>query len=263
MADQSNKTPEAPRSKRHPGRWLAATLLSVVVAGITAFAAGVGSNEANRVTSSPLPALSYSAAEAESECGPGTFVPAAGARRLLQEPRPSQWASVEHEPGAAHFAQDSVQVSIQGESDRTITLTGIKFKVRRARVPQGAVFQGGCAGPTEGRTIEVNLDPSPPRIVATSADPQGMLGAERNGRLVTRPIRFPWAVSLTEPLLLFVIATAKSCYCEWSAQMPWVSGARHGTIAIDHRGRSFVVVGGSGLEEHIFENGAWQTSVSE
>jgi glycosyltransferase involved in cell wall biosynthesis len=40
----------------------------------------------------------------------------------------------------------------------------------------------------------------------------------------TSPITFPWTVSLTDPLLLYVVAIAEFCACKWSAEIPWVSG---------------------------------------
>ena len=87
-----------------------------------------------------------------------------------------------------------------------------------------------------------------------------------NGERITRPIRFPWTVSLTDPLLLDVIATTSSCYCVWSAEIPWVSGAHRGTIRIDNHGDGYRLVGTNGLTSYypdFYGNRGWISSQSE
>ncbi len=78
-----------------------------------------------------------------------------------------------------------------------------------------------------------------------------MIGSELSDRGQPTPIRFPWTVSLTDPLLLFVVAETKSCYCEWSAHIPWVSGSQRGTILVDERGGGFRVVGEGGFDQYL------------
>lgn len=233
------------QKKSHVGRWLGATAVSIVVAGITAFAVGVGSHEADKVESAQA-TISSSDSRLGAECGFGTFVPDPAAKHLLQAPRPKNWSVIENEPGAAGAGIAAAQVSIQGESERTVTLTGIKFNVRRRTLPPGAVLEAPCGGPIEGRAIEANLDTAPPRIIASSSDPQGLLGATAgDGRLVTKPITFPWTVSVTDPLLLYVIGrTSTDCYCTWTAELPWVSGNRYGTISVGNGGRGYIAAGG-------------------
>jgi len=241
---------------RRAGRWLGATLVSVVIAGVTAFAVGVGSKEADKVESGRT--LSYSVTRFGAECGFGTYLPESVAQRVLQKPRPANWGVIEEEPGAAAFSESVAQVSIQGESERTVVLTGVRFKVRRQPRPQGAVFEEPCGGPLAGRALVADLDVSPPRIVASSSDPNGIPGSEENGAPSHAPIRFPWTVSVTDPLLLYVIAKTDSCYCKWTAELPWVSGGRHGSVIVDNGGKEFAVVGGANLTEHLFLNGHWE-----
>lgn len=150
-------------------------------------------------------------------------------------------------------------MSIQGESSRTVTLTGISFSVKRHRRLAGAIFSGQCGGPFVGKALEVDLDLHPPRIVDSVADQQGMLGSRGlHGERLYRQIRFPWTVSVTDPLLLEVIAKTDSCYCEWSAEIPWVSGAQRGTIQVNSAGDPFSVTVGSGLPAYVPVPSGWQ-----
>jgi hypothetical protein len=247
----------ASQKKRRLGRWLGATVISILVAGITAFAVGIGTHEADKVESAQV-IISSSDSRLGAECGFGTYVPEPAAKRLLQAPRPGNWSVVEHEPGAAGFGLVAAQVSIQGESERTVTLTGIKFNVHHSIRPPGAVFEQPCGGPIIGRAIEVNLDTLPPRIIKSSADPNGALGAEQGGRPVTKPVTFPWTVSITDPLLLYIIGATADCYCTWSGELPWVSGEHHGTIMVDNGGKGYTVAGGR-LPGHQYINDRWES----
>jgi hypothetical protein len=167
---------------------------------------------------------------------------------------------IEKRPGSADFSQSVVQVAIQGESERTVTLTGIHFKVHRDMLPGGAVFNEPCGGPTVGRALVADLDVRPPRIVASSSNPEGIPGGIDSTGARIKPITFPWTVSLTDPLLLLVVAATDSCYCTWRAEIPWVSGSRGGTIVVDNKGSDFIVAGGKSLTSHYYLNGEWQAS---
>src|SRR5262249_52118743 len=132
-----------------------------------------------------------------------------------------------------------------------VTLTGIEFHVNRQPIPAGASFAFPCGGPGYGRSIVVDLDREPPRIVRSNEDTHGMLGSELNDRGEPKPIRFPWVVSLTEPLLLYVMATTKSCYCTWSARIPWVSGSQRGAIVLDEGTGGLKVVGEGAFPSYL------------
>jgi hypothetical protein len=228
--------------------WVLAAVASVALAAITAFAGGFGARLADLVASPDPPLLSYSVSQLSGECNGGTFLPRGSMGEILRAGPPSDWSEIEAQPGSAAAGRDPIEVSIQGESTRTVTLTGIAFDVTRRPRPGGATFGGPCGGPVVGRALEVDLDSTPARVVESSAEPNGMLGSQTvDGRPLVRPIRFPWTVSVTDPLLLYVIATTKSCYCTWSAEIPWVSGGKRGTIRIDDAGSGFQVADTEGL----------------
>lgn len=245
------------QKKRHPGRWLGATLVSIVVAGATAFAVGIGSHEADKVESSQT-TLSYSESEPARGCDLGMYLPESSVRSLVAKPPPQSFSVIEHQPGAVAADTGYVQVSIQGESERTAVLTGIRFNVHRAELPAGAAFGQQCGGPIEGRVIEADLDATPPRVTATDSDPNGILGGEQDGHSLSTPITFPWTVSVTDPLLLYVITQAKApCYCTWTAELPWVSGGRRGTIMVNNGGKGYTVAGGA-LTSYSYARGFWE-----
>ena len=78
----------------------------------------------------------------------------------------------------------------------------------------------------------------------------------------TSPITFPWTVSLTDPLLLYVVARANFCDCTWSAEIPWVSGGQSGTIEIDDHGEPFRVIGEEALDGYTIGEDGWRLYIT-
>lgn len=241
--------------------WILAGAGAALLALVTGFSSGVGSKLADAVGSSDddAPLLTYSVIELTGKCTGGTFLPRSQAAEALRQAPPEDWTILDQEPGAAFVNRSSLSLSVQGESARTITLTGIEFDVTRQARPPGAVFGSLCGGPTVGRALEVDLDANPPRVVNSSAEEDGMLESKGpNGERLTRPIRFPWTVSVTDPLLLDIIATTESCYCTWRAEIPWVSGAERGAILIDNDGEGYTVTEAEGVPSYIPSWDGWR-----
>lgn len=236
---------------------IAAALVALAAIVATGFGSGLGSWSAERLAgsldgSSGRP-ISYSVAQLdENPCESGAaFLPDGAAQTVLEQPLPDPWSSLFKFPDAAFADSATVEVSIQGESRRTITLTGIRFDVtkRTEERPAGAVFRGwGCGGGAVARRIDVNLDTNPPSIIRSNASLD---------RLRLRPIRFPWTVSLTDPLLLYVNATTTECFCEWRGEIPWVSGSKRGTLVIDNEGEPFRLTDSSGLPTYAAVDDEW------
>ncbi len=247
------RSDDARTQSRRRRRWLIGVIGSVILAGATAFVTGLGSKVADNVASSSPPLVSSYASEERAGCGPSVFLPLRSVRSALAEP-PSDESLLHMQslPGFAFADQGRVNVSIQGETERPVTLTNIYFHVNRRPRPEGALFYDPCGGPTMGRLIVFDLDREPPRVVESNAlshVPLGSVGAD--GRPLTKPIRFPWTVSLTDPLLLALIGTVKSgCYCTWTAEIPWVSGGQHGKIEVDNGGAGYSVVSSHGLRSY-------------
>jgi hypothetical protein len=203
--------------------------------------------------------ISYSVELLEGKCRGGEFVPRSSLPAVLGSTSSYQWKALERQPGATQARVNPVQVAIQGGSGRTITLTRIEFHVTRRQRPPGAVFQGACGDAYIGRSLEVDLDLHPPRVVDSNATLEGALGArETDGQRPYRPIRFPWTVSVNDPLLLEIIAATDSCDCTWRAEIFWVSGSSRGTIAVDNDGAGYRVVGSEGLASFVPSPSGWR-----
>jgi hypothetical protein len=249
----------AQRKRKKRWGWIVTGTAAVLLAAATAFAGGLGSRLADTVSSGDSPLVSYSTSELSSQCIGGEFLPREALPAALRQEYPPDWDLIERQPGAAQVGRNAIQVSVQGESARTITLTSIEFHVTRDAHPPGATFSEQCGGPFVGRALEVDLDSNPPRIVDSVADKEGMLGSRGlHGERLYRPVRFPWTVSLTDPLLLDVIATTESCYCKWSAAIPWVSGSKQGTISIDNDGDGYRVTDATGAASYVLSPDGWQ-----
>jgi hypothetical protein len=245
-------------SREERKKWFLAGIGTVLLAAFTAIASGLGGKAVEWITTTEPVLLTYSADEQFYECGSMTYLPTAKAVVALRRDWPRDWEAFNTQPGGTLAESDVIQVSIQGESDRKITLTGIAFDVTRRQRRDGAVFSAACGGPLTGRGVRVNLETSPPQVLSSSNSPDGLLPVSGGEGPRASQLSFPWTVSLTDPLLLYVVADARSCDCIWKARIPWVSGAEKGTIEIDNEGRGYRVVGGEGLAAYAPDTGGWR-----
>lgn len=241
-----------------PARWKSARVLTagLLAAMVATIGAGLGSRALGLFDKDPSP-VSYASVEQVHECGTGLFV--SGARAASgQIPMAKDWASFRQANRAAVQSPNDVQVSIQGESSRTITLTRIDVAVERRQRPAGAVFSNPCGDAIRGRHLAVDLDKQPPAVVSSSEDPDATVGdVDSFGRSPSKPLRFPWTVSITDPLLLEVVASTKRCYCVWRAEITWRSGGKSGTIDVDNDGKGYVVVGSEGTKTFLGGGETW------
>ena len=253
MADEPDRaeTTSGPQPRRRPPKFIVAVGSALILAIATAIGTGLGSRFLDLFKQERKP-ISYSAAEQIVQCGTELFVPGERARSLVTGATHTDpdWSAFRRSNQAVVAGQDVVQVSIQGESSRTITLTGITFSVERRPRPGGAIFANPCGGGLTGRSVVADLDRTPAAVVKSVRDPGGTLGAIEAGQRV-EPIRFPWTVSLTDPLLLYVVATTRRCACVWRAEIPWRSGERSGRIRIDNAGKGYEIAGEDGVTKYL------------
>jgi hypothetical protein len=204
----------------------------------------------------PAALISYSVSRLDEDpCnGARAFVPDPAAHAVLAEGVPARWSDLFKHRGAAFVGGSMVEVSIQGESERAITLTGVHFKVRHlGKRPPGVSFGSQCGGGALGRFVVANIDAPHPRLVQS-------VSVFRDSRQIARlrQIRFPWTVSVTDPLLLYVGTVTQRCFCEWRARIPWVSGSRRGVIAIGRPGHGYRVTGYADLPSYYGTEEGWQ-----
>jgi hypothetical protein len=235
-----------------------AAIGAAFVTVLTTIATGLGQKAVDAVTAGdPGPPVSYSVEEQGAECGSITYLPGGKVGSALRLGPPTDWEAFQHQQGAAFASDDLVQVAIQGESGRTVTLTGIRFDVERAKRHDGALFSAPCGGGINARGLVVDVERNPPKVVSSSEELEGSIESGGTPGSPTSPITFPWTVSLTDPLLLYVVATADFCDCKWSATIPWVSGDQRGTIQIDDHGEPFRVIGEEALDAYTLGEDGW------
>lgn len=226
---------------------------ALAVAALTAVGSGLGSAVVDWVDGDEV-LVSASSERQILECGTPIFLrePLAGDLAAGATRPPAHWPTFAGQTGAAVAGNDVVQVSIQGESSRTITLTDIEVETERAARPDGAVFTNPCGDATRGRSVRFDLDRTPPQLVASVTDEQGVLPlADVPGQRPAEPLELPWTVSVTDPLLLKVVATTRTCLCTWRASIAWRSGGESGTIRVDNDGEGYVLAGAAGLPRYV------------
>lgn len=240
--------------RRRPGwkvlAFVASLMAAVLLGAAKVIGADLGSWASDRFGPDEV-LVSSSATEEINECGTQLFLKEATARDVVSGAVPSEpdWNEFYRQKDAVVVGDSTAEVSIQGESPRTVTLTGIEFTVQRRPRPRGAVFALQCGGPGTGRFISVDVDRDPVRRVASSSDPKATVGLANR-----RPIKFPWTVSITDPLLLYITALSERCYCTWRAVIPWKSGGESGQIAVDNDGEGYEVIARSGLRNYALES---------
>jgi hypothetical protein len=100
--------------------------------------------------------------------------------------------------------------------------------------------------------VVADLDREPVVVSGTAEDPKAVLDpvdpVNDAARSTYKPINFPWTVSVTDPLLLKIVAPTERCYCTWRAEVPWSSGEQTGVITVDNDGSGYTVVGSQGTK---------------
>lgn len=236
---------------KRPFNTARAIVMALAVAVVTAIGTGIGTGFLGLFDSDD-PLISAAATEDFLECGTPVFLPAAAAQRQLRDGKaPGDWRTFAGANDGAVADRSVVEVAIQGEGTRVVTLTRLDVTVDRRARPEGAVFTNPCGDAIRGRSLTVDLDRDPPAVVRSVGDPEGVAAAvDAAGRSPFKPLRFPWTVSVSDPLVLRVIAFTERCYCTWRAAITWRSGDKSGRLAIDNGGSGYTVVGAERLRHY-------------
>lgn len=231
----------------------------LAMALLALWGAGCGST-----SGTDAPPFSVAESEVRAECMSGTFVPEQAGVEIAEAAPPRDWRQIEAAPRAMPAERGAVQVTLrpkQGEPEK-VTLTGIEFKVFNLGLrPTGTVFYRPCKRRLAGAAVEADLDGYTHKILSSAQS-----GALRVGFHLPRhssPIHFPWTVSLTKPLHLYLAAQARDIYADWTARIAWTSGSSHGVIQVDNGGRKYRIVDGQGTGWYRpGPDGQWEDSGS-
>jgi hypothetical protein len=126
---------------------------------------------------------------------------------------------------------------------KKVTLTGIKFHVSNLGVrPIGSVLYRPCERRLSGAALETDLDGYVHDISASAKSAVLRVGFHIPAQ--ADPLRFPWTVSLSKPLRLYLAVQARDIYCKWTADIFWTSGSGEGVIHVDNGGKKYLIVDG-------------------
>jgi hypothetical protein len=203
--------------------------------------------------------IKIAALEVPSDCFNGTFVPGQnGLKVAKRESPPGNWRQIESQPGAVPADRAAIKMTIEPrDGQREITITGVSIKRKNGLRPpgQGAVLYHPCSRKLEGTALEFDLDQNP-RLLASQASRDAAVDAPLGLRRPaaespSRPIRFPWTLSLAHPAHLFLIVNADLYYCTWRARVHWRTKSARGTIPVDDGGKPYRVTDTLGVHWYM------------
>jgi hypothetical protein len=232
---------------------------ALTAAGIV-WIVGLGGSGGNR----PAPPFLVAESQVRAECLTGTYIPEEAGVRIAQGTPPRNWRVIEEAPHAIDAERGAVLVTLRPRGEPTrFMVTGVRFHVFDLGLrPIGSVFYRPCDKRPIGPAVEADLDGFEHEI-SSSADRDGTLGVGFHLPHRAHPIRFPWTISLVEPLRLYLVVQARDIYCDWTADISWTSGASHGVIRIDNGGMKYRMVDGQGTGwSKPGPNGRWSSGGS-
>ncbi|WP_157881960.1 hypothetical protein [Streptomyces rubellomurinus] len=133
-----------------------------------------------------------------------------------------------------------IEVTAQTSSYESVLLMGVRVNiVKRGPLPkQGIVLgQGGCGAGQDERPFDVDLDPTPPKVIAV----QG-----------TKPLtQFPFRIEAADPEVFVLNISDTSDECWFTIELDWVKQGEPGTTVVDDRGKPFHVMGAGGRPRYV------------
>jgi hypothetical protein len=222
-----------------------------VASAVAVFLAGCGAGGRSS------PPFAVSEAQVRAECMTGTFVAEEAGPELLERPPPQDWRRIEDLPEAMDAERGAVLVTLRPRGDmKKVTLTGIKFHVSNLGVrPIGSVLYRPCKKRLNGAALEADLDGFTHEVSASAESAALRVGFHLPRQ--ANAIRFPWTVSLSKPLHLYLVVQALDIYCKWTADISWVSGSSEGVIHVDNGGKKYLIVDGQGTGWYRPGDGQW------
>jgi hypothetical protein len=186
-----------------------------------------------------------------------------GPWRNVTPPSPITDSSV-NEWAASHHGVDgyetAVLIELQGLSDQVVTISQPQVVVTRKKSPvagTAALLSGGCGGESENRVFKIDLDQRIPKATLVSGTPYPPL---QNGTETFRQASSPYfTISASDPEYFVVIATTKTCFCQWHLILNWQSMGKSGTVLIENGSAPFgtSAVNPASNAIYMLISGAW------
>ncbi|WP_327184436.1 helix-turn-helix domain-containing protein [Streptomyces sp. NBC_01334] len=151
--------------------------------------------------------------------------------------------------GAVSAGEQYLELTVQGTGEETVVVDSLTVRTVGKAAPlawndYAMGYPGvGCGGGVPTRAFSVALDAARPALVPEAG--------HKN---------FPFKVSESDPEVYYVTADASAYDVRWYLELSWSSGARHGTMTIDDKGRPFRTSGENGRPDYEFPLGgsAWE-----
>ncbi|MEU9309305.1 helix-turn-helix transcriptional regulator [Streptomyces sp. NPDC048256] len=151
--------------------------------------------------------------------------------------------------GAVSAGEQYLELTVQGTGEETVVVDSLTVRTVGKSAPlawndYAMGYPGvGCGGGVPTRAFSVALDAARPALVPEAG--------HKN---------FPFKVSESDPEVYYVTADASAYDVRWYLELSWSSGARHGKLTIDDKGRPFRTSGENGRPDYEFPLGgsAWE-----
>ncbi|MDR6981165.1 plasmid maintenance system antidote protein VapI [Streptomyces sp. 3330] len=151
--------------------------------------------------------------------------------------------------GAVSAGEQFLELTVQGTGEETVVVDSLTVRTVGKSAPlawndYAMGYPGvGCGGGVPTRSFSVALDAARPALVPEAGHQD-----------------FPFKVSESDPEVYYVTADASAYDVRWYLELSWSSGARHGKLTIDDKGRPFRTSGENGRPDYEFPLGgsAWE-----
>ena len=233
-------------------KWLLGLVLAGVAAAITSYVTGGITSGVDRVKGSfeedPAPLAVTVTHSAKNGSGHWVLPGPIGAVKALPLPagdlgQLEVWDAWARRHGGMDGSVTAVEVVVQRAASGSVVLTGLTVDVVEQTAPPKAVHVvpfGG--GPVAVRHFQVDLDANPPTVESLPAefDPDPA-------------IAFPYEVSPSDSLVLYIVASTRECDCAWRANLEWANQGKKGAYVIDDAGQPFRTVSPSRSVDYVPE----------
>jgi hypothetical protein len=115
--------------------------------------------------------------------------------------------------GAVDGNQSTVEITVQGKTDKTVVLTGMRALVDKHSQPAGNFEIAGCGGLQPVRLFTADPDQPP-----SAAVPQA--GHDNSGA-PTPAEDFPFRMSPSDPEVFNFVVSTQACDCAWRIELSW------------------------------------------